>query len=106
MRYEYFEEPVDDILSVLAGNLRKRRLEKGLSRKALTELSGVPSPTISRFETTGQISLSSFVLLAKSLGYVDQIKKLLSEPVYHTMSELDTINNNKNRRRGRRETGK
>ena len=41
--------------------------------------------------------------LAKALGYGNDIKKLLSEPQYSTMEELDRINRNKNRKRGRNE---
>jgi hypothetical protein len=34
------------------------------------------------------------------------IKELLSEPLYNTMEELDMINKNKNRKKGRNEIGK
>jgi hypothetical protein len=46
------------------------------------------------------------VALAKALGYAKQIKALLDEPLYSTMEELDTINRNKNRKRGRHENRK
>ena len=89
-------DSADDIASRLAGNLKRRRLEKGLSRKALSMMSGVPAPTIAKFEQQHSISLVSFLALAKALGYTD-------EPIYTTMEELDTINKNKNRKRGRNE---
>lgn len=37
---------------------------------------------------------------------VDTSSELLSEPLYDTMEELDTINKNKKRKRGRNEMGK
>ena len=44
--YNFDVERPEELLAILAQNLQKRRLEKGLSREALTELSGVPTPTI------------------------------------------------------------
>ena len=43
--YNFDVERPEELLAILAQNLQKRRLEKGLSREALTELSGVPTPT-------------------------------------------------------------
>jgi transcriptional regulator with XRE-family HTH domain len=96
----------EELLAILADNVRKRRLEKGLSREALTTLSGVPTPTIAKFEQKHTISLSSFVALAKALGYAKDIKVLLSQPLFDTMEELETINKNKNRKKGRNEINK
>ena len=87
----------------LSANVKKRRLEKGLSRSALSMMSGVPTPTIAKFEQKNAISLTGFIALAKALGYADEVKRLLDEPKYSTMEELDTINRNKNRKRGRNE---
>lgn len=101
--YTFDIDTPDELLAMLANNLQRRRLEKGLSREALTELSGVPTPTIAKFEQKHTISLSSFVALAKALGYSKSIKDLLSEPLYHTMEELEQINKNKNRKKGRNE---
>ncbi len=104
--YNFDIDTTDDILKVLTQNFRKRRLEKGISRNRLAEMSGVPAPTIAKFEQKQSISLSSYVALSKALGYAEDIKKLLSEPIYNTMEELDTINKNKKRKRGSRETSK
>ena len=105
--YDFDIDTTDDILKVLAENFQKRRLEKGLSRKMLSQMSGVPAPSIARFEQQHAISLGSFVALAKALGYSKDLKELLSQPLYNTMEELDVINKNKSRKRGtRRETNK
>ena len=84
----------------LAERLKARRLEKGLSRQALAELSGVPAPTIARFEQQYAISMRQYLDLAIALGYADQLQVLMQEPIYKTLEELETINNNKNRKRG------
>ncbi|MEG2791377.1 MAG: helix-turn-helix transcriptional regulator [Odoribacter sp.] len=104
--YNFDIDTSNELLAVVADNLQKRRLEKGLSREALTELSGVPTPTIAKFEQKHTISLASYVALAKALGYTKAIKELLSEPLYNTMEELEMINKNKNRKKGRNEISK
>lgn len=104
--YDFNIDTTDELLAILAANIQKRRLEKGLSREALTELSGVPAPTIAKFEQKHTISLASYVALAKALGYTKAIKELLSEPLYNTMEELEVINKNKNRKKGRNEFSK
>ena len=101
--YDFNLDSPDDLATRLAENVKHRRLEKGLSRSALSMMSGVPAPTIAKFEQQHSISLVSFLALAKALGYTDTLKSLLAEPVYSTMEELDTINKNKNRKRGRNE---
>lgn len=104
--YNFDIDTPEELLTILAQNLQKRRLEKGFSREALTKLSGVPTPTIAKFEQMHTISLASYIALAKALGYSKAIKELLSEPLYSTMEELDMINKNKDRKKGRNEIGK
>lgn len=99
--YDFDLDTVDDLLHVLSSQIRTRRLERGLSREALSAMSGVPTPTIAKFEQQSQISLRQYVALAKALGYKDKLKLIASEPIYHTMSELESINHNKSRKRGR-----
>ena len=84
----------------MADNLKARRLEKKLSTKSLSAMSGVPASTIQRFELKHSISLESYVKLSKALGYTEEVMQLLSEPKYDTMEELLEINKNKTRKRG------
>ena len=107
LMYNFDIDTVADLLKTLAQNHQKRRLEKGLSRNALSEISEVSAATIAKFEQRHTISLASYVALAKALGYTRDIKELLSQPIYNTMEELDVINKNKKRKRGgQNETGK
>ena len=107
LMYNFDIDSSDDLLKILALNLQKRRLEKGLSRNTLSEISGIPAATIAKFEQKHTVSLASYVALAKALGYSKNIKELLSQPLYGTKEELDTINKNKERKRGsRNETSK
>lgn len=94
---------MEDLMPLLADNLKRRRLERGLSRDALSAMSGVPTATIARFEQKHAVSLRSYVAMARALGYASQIKSLMESPIYGTMDELLKINRNKNRQRGRNE---
>lgn len=104
--YNFDLDKPDEALVIVAYYLQKRRFEKRLSREYLTTLSGFPTPTIAKSEQKHTISLASYVALAKALGYSKAIKELLSEPLYNTMEELENINKNKNRKKGRNEIGK
>lgn len=99
--YEFGQISSGDLMQQLAQRLQKRRLEKGLSRQALSDLSGVPAPTITRFEQHYAISMRQYLDLALTLGYLEEVASLMDEPKYKTMDELETIRNNQNRKRGR-----
>jgi len=103
LTYDFNLDTVEDLMLELSRNLQKRRLEKNMSRTMLSQLSGVPAPTIVRFEKTHKISLASYVALSKALGYSEEIKSLLAEPKYATMQDLEMIHRNRNRKRGRNE---
>lgn len=85
----------------LAGNCKARRLEKGYSRRTLSELTGIPAPTIERFERTGRISLESFCRLAIEFDYFDELGAIMGKTKYTTSQELESINRNLKRKKGR-----
>ncbi|MCQ2319273.1 MAG: helix-turn-helix domain-containing protein [Bacteroidales bacterium] len=101
--YTFELESVEELMALISRQVRDRRLERGLSREALSMMSGVPVSTLAKFEQKHVISLSQYVAIAKALGYSDQMKSLLAEPRYATQEELEQINRNKSRRRGRNE---
>lgn len=100
--YEFGQPTADEMMAQLAQRLKSRRLEKGLSREALAEMSGVPAPTITRFEQHHAISMRQYLDLSIALGYSAQVQELMREPVYKTMEELESIHRNQHRKRGRR----
>ena len=102
MNYSFNEISSAELMQQLAERLRARRLEKGLSRQTLAEMSGVPAPTIARFEQQYAISMRQYVDLALALGYAGQLESFMQEPLYKTMEELELIKQNKNRVRGRK----
>ena len=99
--YSFEQISSRELMQQLAERLKARRLEKGLSRQALAEISGVPTPTIARFEKQHAISMRQYIDLAITLGYTEQLQVLMQDPIYKTLEELETIRNNQNRKRGR-----
>lgn len=81
----------DDIAREIADNFRKRRVEKNITRQRISELSGVPLSTITRFEQKGLIAFDSLIKLAIALGYTADIRNLFGAPKFNTMEELDLI---------------
>lgn len=100
--YSFEQISSAELMQQLADRVKSRRLERGLSRQALSELSGVPAPTIARFEQHYAISMRQYVDLVAALGYTDQLQEIMREPRYKTLEELETIQLNKHRKRGRR----
>ena len=100
--YSFEQISSAELMQQLADRMKSRRLERGLSRQALSELSGVPAPTIARFEQHYAISMRQYVDLVAALGYTDQLQEIMREPRYKTLEELETILLNKHRKRGRR----
>lgn len=99
--YQFDSESTEDIMRLLANQLKARRLERGLSREALSMMSGVPVATIAKFEQKATLSLRQYVAIAKALGYSKPLQAVMAEPIYRTMAELETIQNNKGRKHGR-----
>lgn len=81
----------EEIMKTLAERLKRRRLERGLTREALQSLSGVPKASIARFETDFKVSFESFTKIAMSLGYTEDLELLFREPKYSTLQEMETI---------------
>jgi transcriptional regulator with XRE-family HTH domain len=100
--YSFGQISSAELMQLLAERVKERRLERGLSRQALSDLSGVPAPTIARFEQHYAISMRQYVDLVAALGYTDQLQEVMREPRYKTIEELEAIRRNKNRKRGRR----
>lgn len=65
--------------------LRKLRLEKGITLLQLSAMTGIAQPNLSRIET-GKVDArySTLARIARALG----VKPVLSEPVVTTMSDV------------------
>ncbi|MCQ2148653.1 MAG: helix-turn-helix domain-containing protein [Bacteroidales bacterium] len=103
MEYSYniFDKNPSRLAMILANNCRKRRLDKGMSRRSLSEVTGIPEPTLERFETKGKISLEAFLRLVVEFDWFDEMSSILSSSKFTTGEELETINKNQGREKGR-----
>lgn len=71
----------------LVEKFKKRRKEKRLSQRKISELSGVSYGSVRRFENTGDISLHSLICLASVLGCLADFKELFSHPIISNLKE-------------------
>jgi transcriptional regulator with XRE-family HTH domain len=67
---------------------KKRRKQLKLSREALSVKSGVTYASIRRFETTGEISLSSLMKIAQALDALDDFNQLFKHKVVTDLKDF------------------
>ena len=99
--FDIFDKTPERLSALLAENCKKRRLDRGLSRRSLSGITGLPMYTIERFEREGRISLEGFLKLVVAFGWYDEMSDILSRSKYSTGDELATINRNCGRKKGR-----
>ena len=99
--FDIFNKTPERLALILAENCRKRRLDRGMSRRSLAEATGVPEPTLERFETKGKISLEAFLKLVVEFDWFDEMGEILGKCKFTTGEELETINRNRGRQKGR-----
>jgi transcriptional regulator with XRE-family HTH domain len=88
----------EQILLDIGARAKSARLRQNMSRKTLAERSGVTEASLKRFETTGQISLSSLVQLLMALDQLSSLDEVLAEKIPPSIRELSDTK----RQRGRR----
>jgi transcriptional regulator with XRE-family HTH domain len=92
-----YKTPVQ-ILQDIGLRAKSARLRDNMSRKTLAEKAGVSEASLKRFETTGQVSLSSLVQLLMALDRLAELDELLAEQTPLSVREL----NDTQRQRGRK----
>lgn len=87
MRKYVWETPEEITLSV-AQRMKGLRKRLRISRKKLSEMTGVSYASIKRFEETGQISFVFLTKLAIALDAEQDIKKMFLEIPYKSIQEV------------------
>lgn len=77
-----------DVQLELANKLKSIRKIRGHSRSEAAHRSGVPSPTLRRFENTGEISLRQLLMLCAVYGSLESVTHMFPEQIARTMDEL------------------
>ncbi len=87
----------------LAENIRERRLHMGLTQEGLAERSGVPLPTLRKFEQKGTISLESFLKLLLVVGGLEEVVEVTkhTKPTFSSIDDVLKENSKPPRKRGR-----
>lgn len=86
--HKYIWETPEEISLSVAKNTKNLRKRLKISRKKMSEISGVSYGSIKRFEETGNISFVSLIKLAIALDGVDDIKRIFSEIPYKSIQEV------------------
>lgn len=81
MREDYSGYSVPDIVRMFGKRFKDYRLRANLTQKEVAEAAGLSVLTIHRFEngTAKNISLSTFLLLLKSVGSINDLNELMPE---------------------------
>lgn len=93
----------DSLMAGVAERVKQRRLEKGWTQKTLAAKAGVSMPSYRRFETLGEISLRSLVMLALALDMTDEFQTLFTGKSYQSIDDILKAGQPKQRKRGRRD---
>lgn len=70
-----------ELVRMLGARFKDYRMRCNLTQKEVSELSGIGLTTIHKFEngTSGNLSLSTFILLLKVVGQIDNLDNILPE---------------------------
>ena len=76
---DYYEYAIPQLVKLLGARFKDYRLRSNMTQKDVSEQSGITITTIHKFENgaTGNMSLSTFLLLMKAIGQLDALDELL-----------------------------
>ncbi|MBR1512760.1 MAG: helix-turn-helix transcriptional regulator [Bacteroidales bacterium] len=78
---DYSEYSVTELVRLLGSRFKDYRLRANMTQKEVAEMSGLSMMTIHRFENgmVKNISLSTFLLLLKAVGSINDLNELMPE---------------------------
>ena len=77
LQFSLSKKPIDYQIE-LSQKLKKIRKEKGYSQAELSKRSGVSLGSLKRFESSGQISLESLLMLSEILRRIEDFDQLFN----------------------------
>ena len=95
------EAPLEKQVAI-ARRARSLRIVMNMQQKELSEKSGVPLPTLRKFEKTGAISLSALIRIAMALGSLADLDKIFEEREVRTIADWEARENIPKRKRVRK----
>lgn len=91
----------NDKLEALGKRAQTRRMQLGLRQEDLARRSGVSTPTIKRFERTGEIGTLLLAKIAVVLGSLDDIDNVFNVSVASSIAELEAQERTQEKKRVR-----
>ena len=77
-----------DVQEGIRNRFRTRRKEQRLSQAALAKKADVSLGSLKRFESSGELSLTSFIKLAFALGYEQDFEELFTQTHYRSIEDV------------------
>ena len=77
------------VINGLVERVKKKRKQMKLSQKQLSQKSGVTYASIRRFETTGEISLSSLLKIAHALDSLKEFENIFKEQAITSLKDYE-----------------
>ena len=87
MKHYIWETP-EEITMNVSGHMKRLRKRLKISRRKLSEISGVSYGSIKRFEETGNISFISLTKVAMALDVSGDIKSIFEDVPYKSIQEV------------------
>lgn len=78
---DYSEFSAPELVKMLGGRFKDYRLRANMTQKEVAEMAGLSVLTVHRFEhgAVANISLSTFLLLLKAVGSINDLRELMPE---------------------------
>lgn len=78
---DYYEYSIPEVIKLLGARFKEYRLRSNMTQKEISEHSGITINTIHKFENgvSGNISLSTFLLLIKAIEQLDALDQIMPE---------------------------
>ncbi len=86
--FNFNQRTPKEIDKLIAERIRIIRKRKKLSQEKLGEKSGVSLGSVKRFESSGEISLSSLTKLAIALGCENELERLFEDIPFDSIQEV------------------
>ena len=83
-----FQKTPNEINKLIAQNIVNLRKRKKISQKELSKKSGVSYASIRRFESEGEISLTSLTKIAIALDVSNELEALFTEVPFDSIEEI------------------
>lgn len=86
--YNINQKTPKEINKLIAARIRNIRKRKKISQIKLSEKSGVSLGSVKRFESSGEISLTSLTKLAIALNCEDELERLFEDTTFESIEEI------------------